>query len=176
MSTLIITTATTVDGVIDGFEWYVSEGAHDQAGLDQFDGAAAMVLGRKTYEGLAAYWPTQQGPWPDKLNSLPKIVASRTLSEPLEWNARLLQGELGEAVPRLKDELDGDLIMSGCGELARNLLAEGLVDELRFWVHPVVWGDGARAFQSESVRMRLLDSKAFDSGVTLLRYEPVRVG
>jgi dihydrofolate reductase len=176
MSKLIITTATTVDGVIDGFEWYISEGGHDQAGLDQFTGAGAMLLGRKTYEGLAAYWPTQEGPWADMINPMSKIVASRTLSEPLEWNARLLQGELGEAVPRLKDELDGDLLMSGCGELARGLLAEDLVDELRFWVHPVVWGDGARPFQGETVRMRLLDSKAFDSGVTLLRYEPTHTG
>jgi dihydrofolate reductase len=175
MSRLIITTAITVDGVIDGFEWYVSEGGHDRAGLDQFNQAGAMLLGRKTYEGLAGFWPTQEGPWADKLNPMPKFVASRTLSEPLEWNARLLQGELGEALPTLKDELDGDLIMSGCGELARNLLAERLVDELRFWVHPAVWGDGARPFQGETVRMRLLASKAFDSGVTLLRYEPLSV-
>ena len=176
MSRLIITTAITADGVIDGFEWYVSEGGHDRAGLDQFNHAGAILLGRKTYEGLAAFWPTQEGPWADKLNPMPKFVASRTLSEPLEWNARLLQGELGEALPTLKDELDGDLIMSGCGELARNLLAEGLVDELRFWVHPAVWGEGARPFQGETVRMRLLASKAFDSGVTLLRYEPLVVG
>jgi dihydrofolate reductase len=173
---LIITVATTVDGVIDGFEWYVPEGGHDQAGLDQFTGAAAMLLGRKTYEGLAAYWPTQEGPWADVLNPLPKVVASRTLSEPLEWNARLLQGELGEAVPRLKDELAGDLIVSGCGEFARNLLAEGVVDEVRFGVHPAVWGEGTRPFEGETVRMRLLDSNAFDSGVTLLRYEPLAVG
>ena len=173
MNKLIITIATTVDGVIDGFEWFVSEGGHNQAGLDQFEGAGAMLLGRKTYEGLAGFWPTQEGPWADALNPLPKFVASRTLSEPLEWNARLLEGELGEAVPRLKAELDGDLVMSGCGELARNLLAEGLVDELRFGVHPVVWGAGARPFEGETVRMRLLESKSVDSGVTLLRYEPL---
>jgi dihydrofolate reductase len=173
---LIITTAATVDGVIDGFEWYVLEGDHGRAGLDQFTGAEAMLLGRKTYEGLAAFWPTQEGPWADVLNPMPKVVASRTLSEPLEWNARLLHGELGEAVPRLKDELGGDVIVSGCGELARNLLAEGVVDEIRFWVHPWVWGDGARPFQGEAVRLRLLGSEAFDSGVTLLRYEPVSVG
>jgi dihydrofolate reductase len=173
MSRLIITTAITVDGVIDGFEWYVSEGGHNKAALDQFDGAGAMLLGRKTYEGLAGFWPTQEGPWADMLNPMPKVVASRTLSEPLEWNARLLDGELSEAVPKLKSELDGDLFMSGCGELARKLLAEGLVDELRFGVHPVVWGDGARPFEGERVRMRLLESKAFDSGVTLNRYEPL---
>ena len=172
MSKLIITVATTLDGVIDGFEWFVSEGGHDQAGRDQFTGAQAMLLGRKTYEGLAAYWPAQEGPWADLLNPLPKFVASRTLSEPLEWNARLLEGELGDAVRRLKDELDGDVIVSGCGELARNLLREGVVDEVRFGVHPVVWGEGTRPFEGETVRMRLVGSEAFDSGVTLLRYEP----
>lgn len=173
MGRLIISVATTVDGVIDGFEWYVSEGGHDQAGREQFTGAAAMLLGRKTFEGLAGFWPTQQGPWADLINPLPKLVASRTLSEPLEWNARLLKGELAEAVPPLKD--GGDVIVSGCGEFARNLLADGLVDEVRFWVHPAVWGEGTRPFQGETVRLNLLDSETFDSGVTLLRYEPVAV-
>lgn len=172
MSKLVITIATTVDGVIDGFEWFVPEGGHDRAGREQFERASVMLLGRKTYEGLAGFWPTQEGPWADLLNPMPKVVASRTLSEPLEWNARLLDGELAEAVPRLKEEAEGDVIVSGCGELARNLLVEGLVDELRFGVHPVVWGDGARPFLGETVRVRLLESKPFDSGVTLLRYEP----
>jgi dihydrofolate reductase len=89
------------------------------------------------------------------------------------WNARLLEGELGEAVRKLKDELDGDVFVSGCGELARNLLREGAVDEVLFWVRPVVWGDGARPFEGETVRMRLIGSEAFDSGETLLRYEPL---
>ncbi|MDQ4019710.1 MAG: dihydrofolate reductase family protein [Actinomycetota bacterium] len=176
MSKLVITIATTVDGVIDGFEWYVSEGGHDQASREQFVEAEAMLLGRKTYQGLAAFWPTQEGPWADVVNPMPKVVASRTLSPPLEWNARLLEGELAEAVRRLKAELDGDLIMSGAGELARNLLVDGLVDELRFWVHPVVWGDGARPFEGETIPIRLLDSQTFDSGVTLLRYEPIAAG
>jgi dihydrofolate reductase len=176
MGKLIITVATTIDGVIDGFEWFVPQGGHDEAGLDQFRGAAAMLVGRTSYEGFAGFWPTQEGPWADVLNPMPKFVASRTLSEPLEWNARLLQGELADAVPKLKSELDGDLIVSGCGEFARNLLAEGLVDEVRFWVHPAVWGEGARPFGGETVRLRLLESKGFDSGVTLLRYEPVGVG
>jgi dihydrofolate reductase len=103
---------------------------------------------------------------------MPKFVASRTLSEPLEWNAQLLEGELGEAVRRVKEEPDGDVIVSGCGELARNLLRESVVDEVRFWVHPVVWGEGTRPFEGETVRMRLVGSEAFDSGVALLRYKP----
>jgi dihydrofolate reductase len=68
MGKLFITVATTVDGVIDGFEWFVPQGEHDQAGLDQFKGAAAMLLGRKSYEGFAGFWPTQEGPWADMLN------------------------------------------------------------------------------------------------------------
>jgi dihydrofolate reductase len=173
MGRLIITVATTVDGVSDGFEWYVSEGGHDQASRDQFHKAAAMLLGRKTYEGLAAYWSPLEGPWADLINPMPKFVASRTLEEPLEWNATLLRGDLTESVPRLKEDLGGDLIMSGCGELARALLAERLVDELRFGLHPVLWGKGARPFEGEPLRLRLLGSETFDSGVTLLRYEPL---
>jgi dihydrofolate reductase len=173
MGRLIISVAMTVDGVIDGFEWFVSEGGHDQAGRDQFSGAGAMLLGRKTYEGLAGFWPTQEGPWADLLNPLPKVVASRTLAEPLEWNARLLQGELEDAVPRLKDELSGDVIVSGCGELARNLIEAGLVDEIRFGMHPALWGDGTRPFVGLRSQLRLVGSETFDSGVTLLRYEPL---
>ena len=173
MSRLINTTTMTVDAVTDVGEWYVSEGGHNQAGRDQFDGAAGMVMGRKTYEGLAAYWPEQEGPWADLLNPLPKFVASRTLEGPLEWNATLIEGDAKDGISRLKAELDGDLLLIGCGELARDLLANGLVDELRFWLHPAVWGEGARPYGGEPVRLRLLDSTPFGSGVTLVRYEPM---
>ena len=172
MSRLVNTTTMTVDGLVDVGEWYVSEGGHDRAARTQFDRAAGMVMGRKTYEGLAGYWPQQTGPWADMLNPLPKFVASRTLRGPLEWNATLLDGDAADGVARLKDEHDGDLFLIGCGELARHLLVNDLVDELRFWVHPRVWGDGTRPYDGEKVRMRQLESTSFDSGVTLLRYEP----
>lgn len=174
MGRLINMTTMTVDGVTDVGEWYVAEGAHDRAGLDQFEGAAGMLLGRKTYEGLAGFWPDQRGPWADMLNPLPKHVASRTLKGPLGWNANLIEGDAVEGVSRLKKELDRDLILSGCGELARTLVANGLVDELQFWLHPAVWGEGSRPYGGQAIRMRLLDSTSFDSGVTLLRYEPLR--
>jgi dihydrofolate reductase len=167
VSRLINTTTMTVDGVTDVGEWYVSEGGHDRAARDQFDGAAGMLIGRKTFEGLAAYWTQQTGEWADMLNPMPKFVAQ------LEWNGTVIEGDAAEGVHRLKNELDGDLLLIGCGEPARALLANGLVDELRFWVHPAVWGEGARPYQGEKVRMRLLESTSFDSGVTLLRYEPV---
>ena len=172
MSRLVATTTMTVDGLVDVAEWYVSEGEHDGAAREQFDGAAGMVMGRKTYEGLAGYWPQQTGPWADMLNPLPKFVASRTLGEPLEWNAALIEGDAVDGVARLKDEVEGDLFLIGCGELACHLIANGIVDELRFWVHPSVWGEGTRPFAGEKVSMRLLESRSFDSGVTLLRYEP----
>jgi dihydrofolate reductase len=111
----------------------------------------------------------QTGPWADLLNPLPKFVASRTLRGPLEWNATALEGDAADAVSRLKGELEGDLLLIGCGELACHLLAHDVVDELRL----AVWGEGERRYPGESVRMRLLDSTSYDSGVTQLRYEPL---
>jgi dihydrofolate reductase len=173
VSKLILSTTMTVDGVISVGEWYVSEGEHDRAAREQFKQAAAMLLGRRTYEGLAAFWSTQTGPWADLLNPMPKFVASRTLQGSLDWNATAIEGDVADGVSRLKEELDGDVILIGCGELARNLVAAGLIDELRFWVHPAVWGAGERPFQGdEQVRLDLVGSQTFDSGVTLLRYAP----
>jgi dihydrofolate reductase len=173
MATVTISTAITVDGVMSVEDWYVPGGGHHRAGLELFDRAAAMLLGRKNYEGLAGYWAPETGPWAERINPLPKYVASRTLREPLTWNASLLEGDLGEAVSRLKGEFDGELLSVGCGELARSLLAYGVVDELRFWIHPAVWGGGERPFFSQA-RLRLvpLGAETFDSGVTLVRYAP----
>jgi len=125
---LIISMTMTVDGVISVGEWYVSEGEHDRAARDQFVEAAAMLLGRKTYEGLAGFWSSQTGGWADRLNPMPKFVASRTLEGPLEWNAKLIEGDAALGVERLKSELDGALLLIGCGELARHLLGNGLID------------------------------------------------
>jgi dihydrofolate reductase len=131
-----------------------------------------VLLGRKTYEGLAAYWSPLEDVWANLINPKPKYVASRTLHGPLEC-ATLLEGDTSDAVSTLKAELPPDLLMYGCGELARSVLAARLVDELRFWVHPAVWGSGERPFQAEAQnRLRSIGSEAFDSGVTLLRYGP----
>jgi dihydrofolate reductase len=170
---LIISTTMTADAVTDVGEWYVSEGEHDRAAREQFVEAEAMLMGRTTYEGLAGYWSQEEGPWADLLNPMPKFVASRTTSGPLEWNATLIEGDAMEGVAKLKERFDRDLMVIGCGELARHLLAHGLVDELRFWLHPAVSGQGARPFEGESVRLRLLDATTFDSGVALLRYAPL---
>ena len=173
MSRLINSTTMTVDGVTDVGEWYIAEGQHNVDARSQFEGVAGMVLGRKTYEGLKGYWPHQQDVWADLLNPMPKYVASRTLDEPLEWNATLIEGDAADGVARLKNELEEDLILIGCGALARHLIVNGLVDELRFWVHPAISGEGARPYGGAKVRMRLLDSISYESGVTRLTYEPV---
>jgi dihydrofolate reductase len=132
-----------------------------------------MLLGRTTYEGLAAFWSSQTGSWADVINPMPKFVASRTLEGSLDWNARVIEGELAEGVRKLKQELDGDLMLIGCGELARNLLEDGLIDELRFWIHPAVWGPSDRPFQGEAqAGLELVGSETFHSGVTLLRDTP----
>ena len=173
MSRLIGNTTTTVDAVSDVSEWFVGEGEHHEASRDHFRDAAGMVMGRPTYEGLAAYWTAETGPWADVINPMPKYVASRTLSGSLDWNATLIEGDVTEGVSRLKEELDGDLFLIGCGELALHLAGSGLIDEYWLWLHPALWGTGTRAFEGAGhTRLRLLESRSFDSGVTLLRYEP----
>jgi dihydrofolate reductase len=174
MGRVINTTSMTVDGVIDVSDWFIAEGDHDEAARSLFTTPdAALLLGRKSYDGFAGYWPAQSGPWADVLNPLPKYVASRSRLGPLEWNATAIDGDAVEGVRRLKAERAGDLVMSGCGELARELIQAGLVDELQFWVHPRIQGPGNRPYEAATVPVHLLEARAFDSGVTLLRYRPL---
>lgn len=140
--------------------------------------ADALVMGRKTYEALAAVWPELANvpgyeTYAARTNSMPKYVASRTLSEPLDWNATLLEGELSEGITALKDKHSGSLVVVGAGELAHNVLAQGLVDELWFWVSPSLWPTGPRIFDDVGhVRLQLVGATTFSSGVVHLRYRP----
>jgi dihydrofolate reductase len=135
-----------------------------------------MVLGRKTYEGLAAVWPQLAddptlGLFADRMNSMPKYVASRTLREPLEWNATLLEGDLAKSVTALKDRHDKTLVSVGAGELTHALTTLGLVDELWFWVSPSLWPAGPRIFDGAGpVRLELIGSTTFGSGVVRLAH------
>jgi dihydrofolate reductase len=175
MGRLINSTAMTVDAVIDVSDWFVAEGEHDEAGRELLSGSSCMLLGRKTYEGLAGYWPSASGPWAEIINPMPKYVASRGELGDLEWNARPIEGDAIEGVRRLKASEDRDIFISGCGELARELIQAGLVDELWFWIHPRIQGPGARPYEAATLPVRLLEAKQFDSGVTLLRYQPLSV-
>ena len=172
MGKLILSTAVSADGATEVGEWFTQGGEDDAAGREYLAQADAMLLGRTTFDGLAGYWSKEEGPWADLINPLPKVVVSRTVSGPREWNGTAVAGEAAETVPGIKAEHD-ELFMVGWGELARTLLSAGLVDELRFWVHPAVAGTGVKPFGGDTVRLRLLDATTFDLGVVLLRYEPV---
>ena len=135
--------------------------------------AAAMLLGRRTYEGFAQAWPSRGGEFADKFNSMPKYVVSSTLTDP-EWtNTTVLDGDLRESVQRLRDDVDGDVIVHGSGQLVRSLLADDAVDELRLMVFPVVLGSGKRVFgETEDPKsLRLASSDVAGEGVLLLVYE-----
>ncbi len=118
---------------------------------------------------------TLEGVFAELINAIPKFVASRTIEEPLTWNARLLGSEPAEDVAALKAKHSGDLLSYGCGELANYLARRGLVDEVRFWLHPVVWGDGIRPFHAGKLpmRLRLIAATTFTSGVVMLSYQPL---
>src|SRR4029450_9740213 len=105
-----------------------------------------------------------------------KYVASRSALGPLDCNATAVEGDAVEGVRRLKAEHAGDLVMSGCGELARELIQAGLVDELYFWIHPRIQGAGNRPYGGARIPARLLEAPRFDPGVTLRRYQPIEPG
>ena len=177
MGKLIATTQATLDGVIDPVgEWVQPDGDHGHYSFERQARSAGMVLGRKTFQGLAAYWPGKTGKWADMVNSLPKFVGSSTLSGELPWNGTLLQGDIEDSIPRLKDEVDGDLFMHGSGEFAFALAEKGLIDEFEIYLNPLVWGDANLHVLGDrgTVRMQLEDVKRFDSGVVLLTYLPGR--
>ena len=133
----------------------------------------ALLMGKKTYEFFAQVWPTRQGKEADKINSMPKYVASRTLKEPLIWNATLIKGDVAEAIRELKQEQGKDLLQYGVGELTDTMLKAGLVDEFRILVYPFTFGEGPRIFDHMGINtLKLLETRTFDSGVVALHYEP----
>jgi dihydrofolate reductase len=181
MGRLIVHNAMTVNGAFEApapDTWFVLDDDSGDASQEQFLLADAMVLGRKTYEGLAAVWPQLVddpglGRFAERLNSMPKYVASRTLRGPLEWNASLIEGDLVDGVRALKAKHKRNLIVSGCGEFAHALTEQGLVDEFWFWVHPALWPSGPRIYDGVGpVRLQLVTSTAYRSGVVWLRYRP----
>jgi dihydrofolate reductase len=133
----------------------------------------ALLIGRVTYESWTELWPTRQGKDADRINSMPKYVASRTLTEPLQWNAALLKGDVAEEIRKLKQEPGKSLLQYGVGELTHTMLKHGLVDELRILVHPFTFGEGPRIFERMGVNtLKLLDTRTFSSGVIALYYQP----
>ena len=175
MGKLIATTQATLDGVIDPVgEWVQPDGDHGTYSFERQARSSGLVLGRKTYEGLAQYWPHQTGKWAEMVNALPKYVGSTTLSGELEWNSTLLDDNLDESIQSLKNEVSGDLFMHGSGEFAYALAERGLIDEYEIYLNPLVWGRGNLHVLGDrgTIRMDLAGVKRFDSGVVLLTYRP----
>jgi dihydrofolate reductase len=143
--------------------------------LDEALGAQALLLGRRSYEWFAARWPSRSGELADRLNSLPKYVVSSTLVDPDWSNSRVLDGDPADEVAKLKQELDGEILVPASFKLLQTLLEHDLVDELRLKIFPVVLGAGKRLFgeTSDKKPMRLVDAQTLGDGVAVLRYEAV---
>ena len=144
--------------------------------LDEALGAEALLLGRRSYEFLAALWPSRSGELAERLNSLPKYVVSSTLEDP-DWNnSTVLKGDVVNEVSKLKQELNGEIVVPASFQLLHTLIEHDLVDELRLMIIPDVLGAGERHFgeTSDMKPMRLVDSQTIDNGVAFLTYEPIR--
>ena len=171
----------SVDGVIEAPEEWAFSYSNDEMEEANTSGMAAsdaLLLGRVTYEALAAFWPHQPGgtPMVDYINSVPKFVVSETLEEPLEWNnSTLIEGNVAEEITQLKRQPGKDITILGSGALVRSLLRDGLLDELKLIVHPIVLGGGKRLFEEggDQKALELVDSKTFGTGVLYLTYRPV---
>jgi dihydrofolate reductase len=152
---------------------------------DELFASDALLLGRVTYEEFTAIWPHRQpdearpalrsgDPFTDRMNSLPKFVASTTLQAPLEWNSTLLEGDAADAVADLKEQPGGDILIYGSGALVNTLMATKLIDEYRLLIYPVVLGRGKRLFRDGNGRtpLALRRSETSSTGVTMLVCEP----
>ena len=184
MGTIVVTEFITVDGVVEdpggaeghphgGWAFDTVRGKGAQFKLDEARGTDALLLGRRTYDGFAQAWPGQEGEFADKFNSIPKYVVSSTLQDPSWNNTTVVGGDLAGEVAELRRRHDGDVAVHGSIQLAQALLDQGLVDELRLMVFPVVLGSGKRLFGETSDKrpLKLTDSKTVGDGVAILVYE-----
>jgi dihydrofolate reductase len=176
MGKVIITFQMSADGSIGPEMGWHDGGGQDGADADDLRLGDAMLLGRKTFEFIAPYWSPRTDPFSTRVNDMPKYVASTSLTGALDWNGTLIKGDLADEVRRLKKEHAGNLLSYGCGEFAFNLVKLGVVDEIHFWVHPIVWNESVRPFHGLGhVRMKLKAVNVLHTGVILQKYEPVSV-
>jgi dihydrofolate reductase len=191
MGKIVISENVSLDGVVqdptgeEGFRhggWFLQVGNKDREewGEVEFQEALAteaLLLGRRSYEYFAAGWSSRPGEWADRLRSLPKyVVSSASLVGPDWKNATVLEGEVVNEVSKLKQELDGQIVVYGSRQLVRTLIDHDLVDELRLTVYPVVLGAGDRLFDeiSDKTPLRLVDATTIGDGLVYVTYEVVR--
>jgi dihydrofolate reductase len=174
----------SLDGVVESPDAWHFPYFNDEMGEaigEAMAASDAMLLGRVTYEEFAAFWPAQGGEddqeIADYMNNTPKFVVSKTLEEPLEWNnSTLIKEDVAEEIAKLKQQPGKDISITGSPTLVRSLLQDGLLDELRLMVHPIVVGSGKRLFEegSDQKALELVDSKRFSTGVLYLTYQPAQ--
>jgi dihydrofolate reductase len=184
MGRIVVTEFVSLDGVMEdpggaedfkygGWTFEIERGEEgNQFKLDEVRAAEALLLGRVTYEGFAEAWPSREGEFADKFNSMPKYVVSSTLRDP-EWtNSTVIAGDVPAEIRRIKDRVDGEIQVAGSCQLARTLIEHDLVDELHLMVFPVVLGSGRRLFgeTTDKKRLRLAESKVVGDGVAILVY------
>jgi dihydrofolate reductase len=190
MGRIVISTNVSLDGVVqdpdggEGFKlggWFTRYGGKDLEEWGKIEYAealrtAALLLGRRSDEYFGARWASRSGAWADRLNSLPKYVVSSTLEAPKWTNVTVLKGNVIDEVRRLKQDLDGDIVVYASYQLGRTLIEHDLADELRLFVFPVVLGAGERLFAETSDKkpLRLVDSRTVGNGLAFLTYEIVR--
>ena len=195
MARVVVSEFLTLDGVMqapggpeedpsDGFTeggWQLLRNADEEVGefvMGGLNSAGGLLLGRKTFDIFAAYWPNQgeDNPVAKPINAMPKYVASTTLRNPLEWNGSTVLGpDLAAEVNKLRAEPGGDILVIGSGQLAQTLMREGLVDVYQLMVYPLLLGGGKRLFRGENPTqaLRLTDSRMTPNGIAILTYEPV---
>jgi len=176
MRKLVESTFVTLDGVISSTEqWSPPYWNEEHAGYanDLMLASDALLLGRETYEGFAEAWPARPSDaYTDRINSMPKHVASRTLKE-TTWNATLIEGDVAEEVAKLKQQDGQNILKFGTGELDRTLMQHDLVDEFHFWVFPVVAGSGQRLLDGiKTTHLELVNTTRFDVGIVINTYAP----
>ena len=176
MRKLVESTFVTLDGRISNpQDWsppYWDE-EHNAYASKLLFAADALLLGRATYEGFVQAWPQRSGdPYTDRINAMPKYVASHTLTE-ATWNSTILDGDVAEAVADLKAQSGESILKFGTGELDRALIASGLVDEFHFWVFPVLAGTGQSLIEGIDVtHLELVETTPFASGIVVHTYAP----
>ncbi|MFE2325584.1 dihydrofolate reductase family protein [Streptomyces sp. NPDC059385] len=181
VSKLVAVIYLSMDGVVEEPSWTAPfwNDDHGKFQAGQLARSRALVLGRKTFEGMSKVWPTlgDADEGAARLVNMPKYVASTTLENP-QWNAAVLKGDVVEEVARLKSEPGRDLLIYGSGRLVNHLLGHGLVDELKLFLHPVVVGGGRRLFPDHggSTTWTLAGTTTFESGAVVLDYRPAAVG
>ena len=188
MGRIVMSENVSLDGVIEdpagdeGFErggWVGLLAGREELGrvaLDEALGAEALLLGRRSYEFFGERWRPRTGELADRLNSLPKYVVSSTLDDPVWNNSTVLKGDVVTEVAKLKQQLDGDIVVPASYQLVRTLMEHDLVDEMRLVVFPVVLGAGERLFgeTTDKKPMRLVDARTIGDGLAFLTYELVR--